>query len=136
MRERKWVAALLVAAGAFLALAIWVLRTPSVERSGAPAVPEVASEENPRTGPDRPPESPAGRTVAAAPAPASPVASGGPPASYLRWLGRVTGRVLDWDGAPVPDLSVDAYVADLISLVPAASALFGENSYRPRILDA
>ncbi|MCI0587401.1 MAG: carboxypeptidase-like regulatory domain-containing protein [Planctomycetes bacterium] len=138
MRAPQRTALLILAGGALLGLAAWALLSPTRQAGGgkpAPAAAVTPEPEKPAVEAIDP--APADRTALGAPAPPAPAPStGGPPASYTRSLGRLLGRILDWDGTPVPDLTVDAYVVDLVSLFPATSALFEEETVRPKILDA
>ncbi|HET6205108.1 MAG TPA: carboxypeptidase-like regulatory domain-containing protein [Planctomycetota bacterium] len=137
MSAPKRAALLVLGAGLLFGLAAWALLTPTRRDRGGTTPTAAAPSELATTASEEAASAPADRVAIEAPAP-PPVAAPSKerPASFLRCLGRVRGRVLDWDGTPVSDLAVDGYVFDLVALLPAASALFGEETYRPRILDA
>ncbi|HKB16229.1 MAG TPA: hypothetical protein VKF62_09185, partial [Planctomycetota bacterium] len=139
MRAPQRTALFVLAGGALLGLAAWALLSPTRQEGGGKTVSAAAAPSEPeRPALEEADPAPGDRTALGSPSPppASAPSSGGPPASYTRSLGRLLGRVLDWDGTPVRDLSVDGYVVDLVTLFPATSALFETESLRPKILDA
>ncbi|MGH7150241.1 MAG: hypothetical protein ACREIU_06070, partial [Planctomycetota bacterium] len=138
MRAPQRTALLVLTGGTLLGLAAWALLSPTRQEGGGKPSPAAAGPSEPeKPAVEEVEPAPADRTALGAPAPpASAPSTSGPPSSYTRSLGRLLGRVLDWDGTPVRDLTVDGYVLDLVTLFPATSALFEEETLRPKILDA
>lgn len=55
-----------------------------------------------------------------------PAAAGGMPESYLKALGVVKGRVVEENGAPVPDLKVEAFGANALEIVSSLGSIMEE----------
>ncbi|MBI4878797.1 MAG: carboxypeptidase regulatory-like domain-containing protein [Planctomycetes bacterium] len=126
------------AALALAALVFFLLRAGGPGADDAPTLEPAPAAEAPVVVEPQPAAAGSGASAERSVAEAEPTPAPleGPPASFLAALGGITGRLVEKDGAPVPDMSVELLALSMEDILLSPQAFFAGEESAPSFLRA